>query len=180
MNSNEHEMSDNSVEILNVDAPEIIVDLVEAGKPECKPCSEYEVDDSTMINNISVPFCVDIYTEPARDVVLQGAGRILKLRLNIKNVCPGKRVAVAVRLFEVNRSGSTANRGLKTYVVRHNDTRCRDICITNISFVLPECLDISSCSDFSIDPEEDMAGNTCNARKLRAEVIAHYVDVRNF
>ena len=137
------------------------------------------VDDSQTIDDITISRCVDIYSHPSQDIVLQGAGRILRLRLNIKNVCPNKMVAVAVRLFEINQSGSSINRGLKTYAVKHTgDPRyCRDILLRNITFVLPECLDVSGSTDYAMELEKMNRYSTCNSRNFKAEVLAHYIDV---
>lgn len=160
--------------VVEVDVMNMDVDL------SCGDTSDtVGVDDSQLINDITIPRCVDIYSHPSQDVVLQGTGRILRLRLNIKNVCPNKMVAVAIRLYEINQSGSCMNRGLKTYVVKHTgDPRyCRDILLRNISFVLPEALDVSGTTDYAMDLNNASRFNTCNSRNFKAEVLAHYIDV---
>jgi len=71
-----------------------------------------------------------------------------------------------VILNEVDDLGNEYKRGLKTLTVpAHHRNSCQDITIRCIKFVLPQDLDVSTgCPCL------------CNGRKLRARLIAHYVD----
>ena len=87
--------------------------------------------------------------------------------MNIKNVCPGKRVALAVILHETDALGVEHQRGLKTMTVpAHNAPTCRDVLVKCVKFVLPEDLDVSGSSTNAI----------CNTRNFKVRVIAHNID----
>ena len=101
------------------------------------------------------------------DVYLESAGRILQLNVNLKNVCPRKRVALAIALSEVDQQGNEYQRGTKTLTIpAHFSTSCRDVLVNCIHFVVPEDLDVSGCAKQSI----------CNRRKFQVRWIAHYID----
>ena len=48
---------------------------------------------------------------------LESQGRILQLDLTLKQVCPGKRGALAVILTEVDENGQEHARGMKTVTI---------------------------------------------------------------
>ena len=114
---------------------------------------------------ISVNGCEDAIEIDMGDTDLQSLGRILQLDVTINNVCPGKRVALAAILTEVDEQGVEYKRGLKTMTIpAHSESSCRDVTVRCIKFVLPQDLDVS--------------GNTslCAERRFKARFIAHYVD----
>ena len=85
----------------------------------------------------------------------------------MKNVCPGKRVALAVILTEVDENGLEHQRGMKTMTLpAHSYPTCRDMLVKCIRFVLPDDLDVSGGEPQSM----------CGTRSLRARVIAHNID----
>ena len=93
-------------------------------------------------------------------------GRILQLDVTLRNVCPHKRVALAVILSEVDECGKEYKRGMKIMTVpAHTKKTCQDVTVRCIKFVLPEDLDVSG-SETSI----------CNSRKFKAKFIANYID----
>ena len=97
---------------------------------------------------------------------LQSLGRIVQLDVTVKNVCPNRRVALAVILTEMDDTGLEHQRGMKAITIpAHHAATCRDVLVKCIKFVLPEDLDVS-CS----------ANAICNERKLRARFIAHNID----
>lgn len=117
--------------------------------------------------DISIEGCQDSILVNAGDVYLESLGRIIQLDVTIKNVCPGKRVALAVFLTETDPAGTEHPRGMKTLVIpAHNYPECRDISVQCIKFILPESLDVSG----------GTAHGTCNARHLKANVLAHSID----
>ena len=87
--------------------------------------------------------------------------------MTIKNVCPGKRVALAVILTEVDENGVEHQRGMKAMTIpAHDYPSCRDVLVKCVKFVLPEDLDVSS----------GPTGCMCRQRDLRARFIAHDID----
>ena len=115
---------------------------------------------------ITIEGCEDAIDYDAGDLKLESLGRILQLDVTLKNVCPGKRVALAVILTEVDCKCEEHKRGLKTLVIpAHDRQNCRDVTVRCIKFVLPEELDVSGGRDA-----------ICNSRRFKARFIAHYID----
>ena len=116
--------------------------------------------------DVTMEGCVDELEYDAGIVLLESLGRILKLDVTIPNICPNRRVALAVILTEVDEEGNEYRRGMKTLVIpAHLGDTCRDITVRCIRFVLPEELDVSG------DPT-----GLCSARNFRARFIANYID----
>ena len=115
---------------------------------------------------ISVPLtvdgCEDTVELDAGDLQLSSLGRIVQIDVTLKNVCPGKRVALAVILSEIDSNNEEQKRGLKTLTVpAHTRSSCSDVTVRCIKFVLPE----------------DAATTAiCGTRNLFARFIAHYID----
>lgn len=116
---------------------------------------------------IEINGCEDSVEFDAGNIQLESLGRILQIDVKIKNVCPHRRVALAVILTEVDSRGTEHQRGLKTITVpEHNSASCKDVVVRCIKFVLPEDLDVSGGSPNGI----------CNKRKFKARFITHYID----
>lgn len=135
---------------------------------------QIEVNCGTVIIPEPCPVAVDITLQgcedeiefDAGDVLLETLGRILKLDVTIPGVCPGRQVALAVILTEVDDEGNEFRRGMKTLVIpAHDAPSCRDITVRCIRFVLPEELDVSG--------DET---RLCDQRRFRARFIANYID----
>lgn len=149
--------SDNEGNVVTFPSPSVTVDCGAVVHPE--PCP-------VPING-TIRGCQDSVVIDLGNVSLESLGRILQLNLTIQNVCPGKRVALAVILTEVDANGNEHSRGMKTFTIpAHNNTSCRDISVKCVKFVLPEDLDVSGSTQNGI----------CNARNFKARVIAHYID----
>lgn len=138
------------------------------------PSPELDVDYDIVIHpehcpkpvDLTVDGCEDAVHFDAGDVWMESLGRIVQLDVRLRNVCPYKRVALAVLLSEVDDEGNEYKRGMKTMTIpAHTRQTYRDVAVRNIKFVLPEDLDVSG-SRCSI----------CNARNLKARFIAHYID----
>ncbi|MBQ9121048.1 MAG: VWA domain-containing protein [Clostridia bacterium] len=115
---------------------------------------------------IAVDGCTDSIEFDAGDICVEGLGRIVQLDVTLRNVCPNKRVALAVLLHEVDASGGEHQRGIKTMTVpAHTREGCQDVTVRCLRFVLPEDLDVS-----------DTTASICNTRNFRARFIAHYID----
>lgn len=111
--------------------------------------------------------CQDSLVVDLGDTFLESLGRIVQLDVTIKNVCPNKRVALAVILTEVDANGMEHQRGMKAMTIpAHQYPGCRDVLVKCIKFVLPEDLDVSGGSPNAL----------CNARNLKAHLIAHNID----
>lgn len=123
-------------------------------------------EDCPEIVSIEINGCEDTIEFDAGDLELESLGRILQLDVTLKNICPEKRVALAIILNEVDEFGNEYKRGLKTLTIpAHHRSSCQNITIRCIKFVLPQDLDVATgCSCI------------CNERNLRARLIAHYVD----
>lgn len=111
--------------------------------------------------------CQDSLVVDLGDTFLESLGWIVQLDVTIKNVCPNKRVALAVILTEVDANGMEHQRGMKAMTIpAHQYPGCRDVLVKCIKFVLPEDLDVSGGSPNAL----------CNARNLKAHLIAHNID----
>lgn len=111
--------------------------------------------------------CQDLVEADLGDTYLESTGRIVEMDVTVKNVCPGKRVALAVILTEVDENGLEHQRGMKTMTLpAHSYPTCRDMLVKCIRFVLPDDLDVSG----------DEPQSMCGTRSLRARVIAHNID----
>lgn len=110
--------------------------------------------------------CQDALEFDAGDVNLASLGRILQLTFTVKNVCPGRRVALAIILTEVDDKDHEFPRGLKTLVIpAHHSPSCRDVKIRCVKFVLPEALDLNGSPD-----------RLCDRRKFKVKFLANYID----
>ena len=136
------------------------------------PTIEIDCDEQICLEECPTPIditisgCNDTVEYDAGNIYLDSLGRILELNGKIKNVCPNRRVALAVVLTEVDSNNIEHKRGMKTMVIpAHSHLTCRDIKINCIRFVLPEELDVSECES-----------SICNNRNFKARFIAHYID----
>ena len=136
--------------------PEILVDCGDVVIPE--PCP--------LPVSVTMEGCEDEIEIDAGAAALESLGRILKLDVTIPNVCPGRRVALAVILTEVDDEDNEYRRGMKTLVIpAHDGVSCRDVTVRCIRFVLPEELDVSG------DPVR-----LCDQRNFRVRFITNYID----
>lgn len=110
--------------------------------------------------------CQDSVQVNLGDIYMDAQGCIVQLDLRLKNVCPGKRVALAVVLTEIDCHGEERQMGMRTVTVpAHSYKTCRDIHVKCLRFVVPG--------------DANGAGygtGNCPARKLRARVFANTLD----
>lgn len=100
------------------------------------------------------------------DVWLHSTGRLLELRLILKQICPGQKTALGVLLKEIDLCGRSYTRGFKALTVpEHHAPSCRDLIVGPIRFVLPE--------DLNPNPH---CGNDCQKRRFTVQVFANAVD----
>lgn len=149
--------SDNEGNNVTFPEPIVTVDCGVVIKPE--PCPD-PID-------FEIKGCQDSVVIDASNICLASLARIAQLDVTIKNVCPGKRVALAVILTEVDCKGIEYQRGMKAITIpAHNSKDCRDVLVKCIKFVLPEDLDVSGGTKNAI----------CNKRKFKVRFITHYID----
>ncbi len=142
--------TDTEGNIANFDDPEIYVDCEEV----------IVVDPCPTPQDIEFKGCQDYLAYDLGDYVLDDLGRILELSLTIKNVCPNKKVAVAVMLNEIDDYGVEHKKAIKIISIpAHTNNKCKDIKLTNIKLVLPE---------------ED--NNMCETKKFVARALVNYID----
>lgn len=139
------------------------------------PSPNIEVECDIVVNPEGCPVPVDFSIDGCEDSVeldagslaVESLGRILMLDVTVRNVCPGKRVALAVIVNELDAQGNEYKRGMKTFVIpAHNRSVCQDVTVRCVKFVLPEELDVAAGSSTTI----------CNERRFRARFITHYID----
>lgn len=114
--------------------------------------------------DLTVEGCADTARVDLGGVRLESQGTIIEMDVTLKNVCPGKRVALAVVLTEVDQHGTEYQRGMKAMTIpAHHAPSCRDVQVKCIKFVVPEDLNVSG------DPP-------CAPRSFRARLMAHSID----
>lgn len=116
---------------------------------------------------LTIEGCEDSIVVDMGDVDLDSLGRIIQMDVTIKNVCPGKRVALAAILTEVDKNSMEYQRGMKAMTIpAHDSPSCRDVLVKCIRFVVPEDLDVSG----------NPVNIICNPRNFKVRFIAHYID----
>ena len=111
--------------------------------------------------------CEDFMVIDAGDIHLSSQGRIVQIDLKLKDICPEKRVALAVILYEKDNCGIYQPRGMKTVTIpKHHARACSDIMVKCINFILPADVDMSCCGESSM----------CETRMLKVKCLAHYID----
>ena len=115
---------------------------------------------------ITAEGCQDFIKFDAGEIHLESLGRIIELDVTIKNVCPGKRTALAVILTEEDCENAEQPRGLKTFTIpAHDAPGCRDVLIKCIRFVVPEDIALTGMPD-----------SLCSPRRFKVRFIAHPID----
>lgn len=148
--------SDNEGNIVNFPSPtiDVVCDLVVC--PE--PCSE--------LVDLEIEGCLDTIEIDAGQIDMTSLGRIIQIDVTLHHVCPNKRVALAVLLYEVDSNGDLYKRGLKTLTIpMHTRQSCQDVTVRCIKFVVPEDLTLNGDCDCM-----------CNKRNFQVQFIANYID----
>lgn len=146
--------SDNEGNVVSFPKPTVSVECDIVVHPE--PCPD-PVD-------LTVEGCQDSVLVDLGDVYLGSQGRIIQMDVTIQNVCPGKRVALAAILTEVDQDGMEHQRGMKAFTIpAHSAPVCRDVLVKCIKFVVPEDLNVSGAA-------------MCSPRKFKARFLANNID----
>lgn len=113
--------------------------------------------------NITFKPCQDMKEVKIKHVKLGQEGRLLKVRVQLDSVCPGRNVAVGVLLYE-NSNNTSLLKGFRT-------------CEVKIPGIKDGCENQMSAGEFCfILPEE----NLCRERTFSLKVIAHYSSFPGF
>ena len=139
------------------------------------PAPTVEVNCGIVVNPEECPVPVDLAVSGCSDSVLvdlgnvelESLGHIIQADVTIKNVCPGKRVALAAIVTEPDGEGTEYKRGMKTVAIpAHTQPSCRDVLVRCIKFVVPE----------SLAENGEPVGAMCGERQFKMRFIAHYID----
>lgn len=96
----------------------------------------------------------------AGEIALDSVGRILQVDVTVKDVCPDRRVSLAVILTEVDDKGEKETKGVKVLTIpAHQEMGCRDVLVRCVRFAVPED-----------------GANLCATRKFQVQTFAHYMD----
>ncbi len=118
--------------------------------------------------DLTVNNCNDTQTFELGEYALESQGRIIELNLTLQNVCPNRRVALALALTEVDSNGIEYQRGLKAMTVpAHSCESCQNVRVTGIKFILPDDISVA---------EGQSTQTLCNTRNLRVRTFVHYID----
>lgn len=148
------EYTDSSCNTAEFNSPTILVDCGQIDYYE--PCPE-------PVESVS-PACEEIISIDAGEISMGLMGRIAQVSVTLRNICPGRRVAVAAVLTELDSEGNEYQRGMRTLTIpAHHYSSCRDIRVGCITFVIPEDVD-------------DMTAEACGERMFRARVYANVID----
>lgn len=116
---------------------------------------------------LTVEGCSDSVVVDMGDICMESQGHIIQMDVTIRDVCPRRRVALAVILTEVGENGVEYQCGMKAMTIpAHNSPTCRDVLVRCIKFVVPEDL-AASCG---------CRRSPCQPRRFKARFIAHNID----
>ena len=138
--------------------------MSENNETTCNPTVLMDVND-TATHGISYERCNNNKNIILAEHNLSNVGRFLTVCATVKNVCPNKKIAVGLQLYETT-NGNRIIKGHKTFSVQHNESCCSDITLSNIHFVLPE--EIAETCDTS---------NVCSRRTFDLVTTSHYIDL---
>lgn len=134
--------------------PSVEVECSEVVYPE--PCPT--------VRELTVAGCEDAVVVDMGDVELDSRGSIIQVDVTIKDVCPGKRTALAAILTETDAEGMEYQRGMKAMTIpAHSASGCRDVLVKCIRFVVPEDAGVRT-------------ADACGTRNFQVRFIAHSMD----
>ena len=77
---------------------------------EC--CGEIRPDHCPEAVDFTIDGCQDVEGVDVGRICQEGLGRIVELNATVRNVCPGKRTALAAILTEIGMNGEECERGM--------------------------------------------------------------------
>lgn len=130
-------------------------------KKSCKRRERQTTQVSSVTKDVYYEACEDAKECELDAVEIDDTGKILDLSLTLSDVCPAKRVALAVSLNEVDSYGNEYGRGLKIYTIPESGrTVPCDINVDNIRFIMPD----------------DISVGTSGIRHFVVRTDTHYID----
>lgn len=135
------------------------------------PSPTIEIDCSNIIIepcpdpiDVNINGCEDSIEFDLGDISLESLGHIFQFDVTLNDVCPNKRVALAILLNEIDCNDVEHTRGMKTVTIPAlTGTTCQSVTLRCIKFVIPGDLDNSTCE-------------ICNTKKYKVRLIANYID----
>lgn len=114
-------------------SPEILID--------CGHIDYFE--PSASYTETTAADCGEEIAIDAGEITMTGSGRLARVSVTLRGVCPGRRTALAVALSEAAPDGTEHSRGMRTFIVpAHSYPSRRDIRVNSLTFVLPDDNDI--------------------------------------
>ena len=111
--------------------------------------------------DFTVGGCNNVVEFDAGDITMLQDGKIICINVTLKNVCPGKRVAMGVLLSELDCTGAEQRRGMHCMTIpAQTQDAPADIAVHGIRFVLTDEISLS----------------TGTNRRLRIRFLSHYID----
>lgn len=148
--------TDTENNVVNFPSPTVLVECDNVIMPE----------DCPIPVDVAIEGCQDAIEIDAGAIEMQSLGRILQLDVTLRNICPNRRVALAVILNELDDFDLEYKRGMKIMTIpAHTAPSCQDIIVKCVKFVLPEDIDAVSSTNA-----------LCNQRRFKARFITHYID----
>ena len=128
-------------------------------------CSNIIIEPCPDPIDVSINGCEDSIEFDLGDVSLESLGHIFQFDVTINDICPNKRVALAILLNEIDCNDEEHTRGMKTLTIPAlTGTTCQNVTLRCIKFVLPGDLDNgSTCA-------------MCSTKKYKVRLIANYID----
>ena len=120
---------------------DIFADFTNTQTDSCdEACSVAVVSDDNAAQPIDIEIagCDDYISVDAGSMTLGSGCQMIDLRLTVKDVCPGKKAAVAVALTEVSGRGKEIPCGLKAVTIENKECFPRNIRVEGLRFVLPD------------------------------------------
>lgn len=128
-------------------------------------CSNVIIEPCPEPIDVTIDGCEDSIEFDVGDISIAPLGHIFQFDVTVNDICPNKRVALAILLNEVDCNDEEHTRGMKTLTIPAlTGTTCQDVTIRCIKFVLPGDLDgASPCA-------------LCSTKKFKVRLIANYID----
>lgn len=110
--------------------------------------------------DVTVEGCTDAVVVDAGEISLDAVGRILQINVTVRDVCPDRKVSLAVILTELDSQGKKETRGVKVFALPpHKESGCRDVQVRCVRFAVPED-----------------GTQLCATRTFQVQTFAHYMD----
>lgn len=124
----------------------------------------YRVEEGAVSGEITLEGCSDTISCSVLNVC-PNRGRMIEIGVRVQKVCPDRRTALGILLYELDGNGAEHLCGMKTMTLpAHSESSCRDVVVEGVRFVAPE----------NLSPAD---GENCGKRRFLARIHANYIDV---